>query len=79
MSKASLSKTTYIIMKFLIYTLIFLAVALIVLNATMLNFEALFSGNSLIALIGITASLCAILILLIFKTSKETTERFKKK
>lgn len=51
--------------------LIVLAVALIAYNVTLLNFENLFEGDSIIALIGIVASLCAIVLLLIYNTSKK--------
>ncbi len=51
--------------------LIVLAIALIVYNVTMLNFENPFEGDSIIALIGIAASLCAIVLLLIYMTSKK--------
>jgi len=51
--------------------LIVLAVALIAFNVTLLNFENLFEGDSIIALIGIVASLCAIVLLLIYMTSKK--------
>lgn len=51
--------------------LIVLAVALIAYNVTLLNFEKLFEGDSIIALIGIVASLCAIVLLLIYNTSKK--------
>jgi len=57
-------------MKVLIYILIAFALGLIVFNITMLNFDDLLGGDSLIALIGIVASLCAICILLIFRMSK---------
>lgn len=57
-------------MKTLIYILIALALGLIVFNITMLDFDNIFAGDSLIALIGIVASLCAICILLIFRVSK---------
>ncbi len=51
--------------------LIVLAIALIAYNVTMLNFENLFEGDSIVALIGIVASLCAIVLLLIYITSKK--------
>ncbi|ESU19962.1 hypothetical protein FCR2A7T_13710 [Flavobacterium cauense R2A-7] len=41
----------------------------------MLDFQNLFEGNSLIALIGIAASLCAVCILLIFRMSKMIDEK----
>lgn len=51
--------------------LIILAIALIAYNVTEVNFENLLEGDSAIALIGIVASLCAIVLLLIFITSKK--------
>ncbi len=51
--------------------LIVLALALIIYNVTLVNFENPLEGNSVIALIGIVASLCAIVLLLIFITSKK--------
>ncbi|RZJ71525.1 MAG: hypothetical protein EOO45_11735 [Flavobacterium sp.] len=64
-------------MKKFIYVLIALALALIIFNITMLDFNHLFEGNSVIALIGIVASLCAVCILLIFRTSKSIEEQTK--
>ena len=52
-----------------------LALALIVFNITLLDFDNLFEGNSLVALIGIIASSCAVCILLIFKISKNIEEK----
>jgi hypothetical protein len=40
-----------------------------------LNFNDVFDGESMYALIGIAASFCAILILLIFRMSKEIEKR----
>jgi hypothetical protein len=57
-------------MKIFTTILIFLALALIVFNITMLNFNNLLEGDSLIALIGIVASFCAVFILIIFRMSK---------
>lgn len=62
-------------MKIFIYTLIGLAVALIIFNITLLDFENLLEGDSLVAIIGIIASLCAVCILLIFKMAKNIDER----
>ncbi len=62
-------------MKIFIYTLIGLALALIVFNITLLDFNNLLEGNSLVALIGIIASLCAVCILLIFKIAKNIDEK----
>ena len=49
-------------MKIFIHILTLLAVALIIFNATQLNLDALLEGQSLIALITIIASLCAIIL-----------------
>lgn len=57
--------------------LIAVAVALIVYNATMIDFQKPFEGDSLIALIGIVAPLCAIILLLIYMTSKRIQEKIK--
>ncbi|PHQ62502.1 MAG: hypothetical protein COC08_00395 [Maribacter sp.] len=50
--------------------LIILGLGLIAYNATLINFENPLEGNSVIALIGIVAALCAIVLLLLFITSK---------
>jgi hypothetical protein len=52
-----------------------IAVGLIVFNVTLLDFNNLLKGNSLIALIGIIASLCAVCILLIFRMAKSIDEK----
>lgn len=57
--------------KILIVILIVLGLALIAYNVTLVDFEDPFQGNSIIALIGIVASLCAIALLLIYSTSKK--------
>ncbi len=64
-------------MKIFTTVLLVLAVGLIIFNATMLNFENLFEGNSLVAIIGIVASICAVLILLIFMLSKKIEQKLK--
>jgi len=64
-------------MKIFSYILIVAALGLIVFNVTLLDFSNLFEGNSLVALIGIVASLCAVCILLIFKMSKAIEEKTK--
>lgn len=58
--------------------LILLAAILIAYNVTLLDFDALLVGDSLIAAIGIVASLCAIVLLLIFMTAKKIEEKVKK-
>lgn len=64
-------------MKIFTTLLIFIAIALVVVNVMMLDFDRPFDGNSLVALIGIVASFCAIFILLIFKMSKRIEEKMK--
>jgi uncharacterized integral membrane protein len=64
-------------MKIFTYILVFLALALIVFNITQLNFNDLFSKESVTALIGIVASFCAVFILLIFKMSKSIESKLK--
>ncbi len=55
--------------------LIGLGVVLIVYNLTLVNFSDPLEGKSVIALIGIVASLCAIILLLIFKASKKIQQK----
>ncbi len=55
--------------------LIVLAVALIAYNVTLVNFQNPLEGNSIIALIGIIASLCAIVLLLIYITSQKIKDK----
>lgn len=55
--------------------LIFLAVVLITYNVTLIDFEDPMKGNSIVALIGIVASSCAILLLVIYLTSKKIQKK----
>ena len=57
--------------------LILLAVCLIGYNVTKIDFEAPLAGDSAVAIIGIVASLCAILILIIFSISKKIQKKIK--
>ncbi len=66
-----------IVMKIFSTVLILIAVALIIFNLTLLDFDNPFEGNSMIALIGIMASFCAVFILLIFKMSKKIDDKLK--
>lgn len=54
--------------------LIIIALALIVYNVTLIDFNAPME-NSTVALIGIVASLCAIMLLLIFIASKKIQKK----
>ena len=64
-------------MKIFTTILIIIAIALIIFNITQLDFNNPLEGNSMIALIGIIASFCAVFILLIFKMSKKIEEKLK--
>ncbi|MBC5840204.1 MAG: hypothetical protein K2Y30_08805 [Flavobacteriaceae bacterium] len=66
-------------MKIFTNVLVVLAVALIIFNITLLDFKNPFQGDSVVAFIGIAASFCAVLILLIFKTSKKIEEKMNNK
>jgi hypothetical protein len=62
-------------MKIFTSILVVLALALIVFNITQLDFQSPFEGDSAVALIGVAASFCAVLILLIFRISKKIEEK----
>lgn len=66
-------------MKTFTNVLVFLAIGLIIFNITLIDFKNPFEGNSMIAFIGIAASFCAVLILLIFKMSKCIEEKMNDK
>jgi len=55
--------------------LIVLALALAAYNVTNIDFETPFEGDSVVAFIGILAPLCAIVLLLIFRTSKKIQQK----
>lgn len=57
-------------MKYLIYIFILLAVGLLIYNATLLNFDDVFSGTSKTAVIGVLASACVIVLMVILLLSK---------
>ena len=66
-------------MKIFTNILVVLAIGLIIFNISLLDFEHPLEGNSMIAIIGIAASFCAILILLIFRMSKSIEEKMNDK
>lgn len=55
--------------------LILLALALIAYNVTLVDFAAPFQGDSTVALIGIMASMCAVILLLLYLTSKKIQKK----
>lgn len=57
--------------KTLLIILVICAVALIAYNVTLIDFENPFEGNSIVAIIGVMASLCALVLILIYYTSKK--------
>lgn len=62
-------------MKIFTSILVLLALALIIFNITLLDFQNPLQGDSMVAFIGIAASFCAVLILLIFRISKKIEEK----
>ncbi len=66
-------------MKIFTNILVILALGLIVFNITLLDFTNPLQGNSMVAFIGIAASICAVLILLIFRMSKNIEEKMNDK
>ena len=64
-------------MKIFTNILLFIAIALIIVNVFLLDFDKPLEGNSMIALIGIVASFCAVCILVIFRMSKKIEEKLK--
>ncbi|WP_296380160.1 hypothetical protein [Winogradskyella sp.] len=66
-------------MKIFTLALTAIAIGLIIFNATKLNFEALFEGESFIAVITIIAALCAVILLQILRISKKIEKLHKKR
>ena len=62
-------------MKIFTNILVLLAVSLLVFNITLIDYKNPFKGESVIALVGVVASFCAVLILLIFRMSKKIVEK----
>ncbi|MDC6350427.1 hypothetical protein PP178_02610 [Zeaxanthinibacter sp. PT1] len=61
--------------KYLSIILVVLALALIAYNVTVVNFNDPLQGDSTIAIIGIVAALSAIVLILIFNTSKKIQKK----
>ncbi|MDX1270721.1 hypothetical protein [Bizionia paragorgiae] len=64
-------------MKIFTYILSALAIALVIFNATKLDFTNLFEGESVVALITMLAALCALLLLQILRISKAIEKKSK--
>lgn len=62
-------------MKIFTNILVLLAISLLIFNISLIDFQNPFNGESVIALVGVVASFCAVLILLIFRMSKKIVEK----
>ncbi|PTX64159.1 hypothetical protein C8N46_101770 [Kordia periserrulae] len=62
-------------MKKFSYIAIVIAILLSIYSATKLDFDNLLKGDSMVAVISIVAALCAILIVLIYLTSKKIQDK----
>lgn len=65
-------------MKYLIYLFIIVASGLLIYNATVLDFDNLLEGRSKTALIGVLASACVLLLMVILLVSKSIQKKTKK-
>lgn len=61
--------------KVLSIVLIVIAIALISYNVTLVDYSNPFQGESTVAVIGIVAALCAIVLILIYITSRKIKEK----
>lgn len=66
-------------MKNFIYTLIVLALGLLVFNLLQIDFSDMSSQKSTSALIGVLSSLCVIVVMLILRVSRKIKEKADKK
>lgn len=66
-------------MKIFIRIMMVLALGMLVFNSTRIDFEAPLDGDSSVALIGVMASACAFLLLLILLLSKKIAAKVNKK
>ncbi|MEW4923390.1 hypothetical protein [Algibacter sp. 2305UL17-15] len=64
-------------MKYFAYIIIIISIGLGVFNVREIDINAPFEGQSMIGLITILASLCAIVLMLILLTSKRIEEKVK--
>lgn len=65
-------------MKIVSYILIALALGLLIFNATKIDFDAPFEGDSTVAVICILAAACVIVLLLILRTSLTIQQKSKR-
>ncbi|MGB0198491.1 MAG: hypothetical protein ACPF80_00455 [Flavobacteriaceae bacterium] len=64
-------------MKNLIYVLGAIAVVLVVFNLFQIDYANAFTGDSLVAVIGVVAGVCAILLLVILLLAKKIQQRMR--
>lgn len=64
-------------MKIFTYIIIVLSVITIIFNATKVSLEKPFEGESTVALIGIVAGFCAIMIMALYMVSRKISEQTK--
>ncbi len=65
-------------MKYFIYVIIVLAIALIGFNFTFLDFDSLFEGESMVALISVLAGLCVLVLMIILLISRSISNKYKR-
>ncbi|HBR55846.1 MAG TPA: hypothetical protein EYN07_08680 [Flavobacteriaceae bacterium] len=65
-------------MKIVSYILIALALGLLIFNATKIDFDAPFEGDSTVAVICVLAAACVIVLLLILRTSLTIQQKSKR-
>jgi hypothetical protein len=66
-------------MKKWIYVFMFLAVVALGFNILQIEWSAPFEGNSLVACIGVLASACALLLLVLLSQSLKIAQKLKRK
>lgn len=66
-------------MKYLMYAIIAIATLLLGYNVTKIDWKQPFQGDSSVALIGVLACACAILLLVILMLSKKIEHKSKKR
>ena len=66
-----------IVMKNLIYVLGAIALVLVVFNLFQIDYNNAFTGDSLVAVIGVVAGLCAVLLLVILLLAKKIQQRLR--
>ncbi len=62
-------------MKYFIYVMLILALGMLIFNLFHVNYDNIFGQNSLGAVIGILASLCVIVMMLILMTSRKIRDK----